>query len=141
MAMVTARLGVPVFALLVLLLALVARLAQLDATAGSSGANHDEGVYASAAHLLLRGVLPYRDYVHVHPPASVLIFSPAMLLESSAWGDPAALLAGRQLRLRTASSPWHWCSRSATDSQDGGARPRQRWSGRSTAAWFSSARR
>lgn len=87
----------PLVVLLVLLVALSARLLQLDSAAGLANANHDEGVYASAAQLLLHGVLPYRDYSFAHPPAAAFIFSPAMLLDSSAWGDAGSFLAARQL--------------------------------------------
>lgn len=46
--------------------------------------DYDEGVYFSAAALLVRGVLPYRDFVFVHPPGLLLFLS------SGAWlPDPA----------------------------------------------------
>ena len=35
--------------------------------------DYDEGVYSSAAPLLLRGDLPYRDFIFVHPPGSLLL--------------------------------------------------------------------
>lgn len=91
------RVPVLLVVLLVMLLALAARLTQLDSAAGLSGANYDEGVYAWAARLFLHGVLPYRDYFFAQPPAAAFVFSPAMLLDSSAWGDPGSLLAARQL--------------------------------------------
>lgn len=91
------RVGVLLVVLLVMLLALTARLTQLDSAAGLSGANYDEGVWAWAARLFLHGVLPYRDYFFAQPPAAAFVFSPAMLLDSSAWGDPGSFLAARQL--------------------------------------------
>ncbi len=91
------RVGVLLVVLLVMLLALTALLTQLDSAAGLSGANYDEGVYASAARLFLRGVLPYRDYFFAHPPVAAFVFSPAMLLDSSKWGGPESFLAARQL--------------------------------------------
>ena len=51
--------------------------------------DYDEGVYFSAAGLLARGVLPYRDFVFVHPPG-LLWF----LATSAAWpADPSRLFA------------------------------------------------
>lgn len=46
------------------------RLAALLGTGGPFGAasSYDDGVYFSASALWLRGVLPYRDFVFVHPP-------------------------------------------------------------------------
>ncbi len=37
--------------------------------------DYDEGVYFSSASLLLDGVLPYRDYVFVHPPGLLVFLS------------------------------------------------------------------
>jgi hypothetical protein len=37
--------------------------------------DYDEGVYFSGASLLLQGVLPYRDFVFVHPPGILLFLS------------------------------------------------------------------
>ena len=91
------RVGVLLVALLVLLLALTARLTHLDSGAGLSGASYDEAVWAWAARLFLHGVLPYRDYFFPQPPAAAFVFSPAMLLDSSAWGSPDSFLAARQL--------------------------------------------
>jgi len=51
--------------------------------------DYDEGVYFSAAGLLFRGVLPYRDFVFVHPPGLLWFLG-----ISAAWpGDPAHLFA------------------------------------------------
>jgi len=91
------RVGVLLVVLLVLLLALTARLTHLDSGAGLSGASYDEAVWAWAARLFLHGVLPYRDYFFPQPPAAAFVFSPAMLLDSSAWGSPESFLAARQL--------------------------------------------
>src|SRR5262245_22812741 len=46
------------------------RLVPLLRAGGPLGMNvdYDEGVYFSASALLFRGVLPYRDFVFVHPP-------------------------------------------------------------------------
>lgn len=37
--------------------------------------DYDEGVYFSSASLLLDGLLPYRDYVFVHPPGLLVFLS------------------------------------------------------------------
>ena len=49
---------------------LVARLWPLVREGGPLGyaVDYDEGVYFSASALLFKGVLPYRDFVFVHPP-------------------------------------------------------------------------
>ena len=91
------RVGALLVVLLVMLLALVARLTHLDSAAGLSGASYDEAVWAWAARLFLHGVLPYRDYFFPQPPAAAFVFSPAMLLDSSTWGSPESFLAARQL--------------------------------------------
>ncbi|MFB1480920.1 hypothetical protein [Corallococcus sp. RDP092CA] len=49
--------------------------------------NYDEGVYAAASALLWEGVLPYRDFLFVHPPGSLLLGAPAAAV--GAFGDPA----------------------------------------------------
>jgi hypothetical protein len=53
--------------------------------------NYDQGVYFTSASLLLQGVLPYRDFVLVHPPGLLYCLAPA------AWvgvlRDPAVGLA------------------------------------------------
>ncbi len=53
--------------------------------------DYDEGVYFSAAALLWKGVLPYRDFVFVHPPGLLYWLS-----TSAAWVEglgPAAAFA------------------------------------------------
>jgi hypothetical protein len=49
-------------------------------------ADFDEGVYFASAALWVQGVLPYRDFVFVHPPGIVYLMSWA-----AAWGEPLAL--------------------------------------------------
>ena len=83
---------------LVVALAALARLAQLDVTQ-LAGASYDEGVYATSARLFLHGIVPYRDYFFGHPPVGAFVYSPAMLLDSTAWGGPASFAAARQLSL------------------------------------------
>lgn len=55
--------------------------------------DYDEGVYFSASALLLKGVLPYRDFVFVHPLGSLYFLAPAGwlgLLRDPAFGFAAA---------------------------------------------------
>ena len=84
---------------LVIAIAAMERLTHLDVTPRLSGASYDEAVYATGTRLLLHGILPYRDFFWPHPPVGAVIFSPAMLLDSTAWGGPAAFGAARQLSL------------------------------------------
>src|SRR5438128_6565592 len=35
--------------------------------------DYDEGVYFSASALLFKGILPYRDFVFVHPPVHLYV--------------------------------------------------------------------
>lgn len=42
--------------------------------------DYGEGVSFSAASLLLRGDLPYRDFIFVHPPGSLLLWAPGAAL-------------------------------------------------------------
>lgn len=44
--------------------------------------DYDEGVYFTASALLFQGLLPYRDFIFVHPPGSLLLWSPAAALTS-----------------------------------------------------------
>lgn len=84
---------------LVIILAAVTRWTDADVTLRLSGATYDEAVYATSARLFLHGILPYRDFFFGHPPVGAFIFSPAMLLDSTAWGGPNAFAAARQLSL------------------------------------------
>jgi 4-amino-4-deoxy-L-arabinose transferase-like glycosyltransferase len=93
------RVAVYVIVPLVIAIAAMGRLTHLDVTPRLSGATYDEAVYATAARLFLHGILPYRDFFFAHPPVGVFIFSPAMLLDSTPWGGPAAFGAARQLSL------------------------------------------
>ena len=66
----TARFFATVAPLAVLAVALFARLGLMFGKGGGWGyaVDYDEGVYFSAASLVWRGALPYRDFVFVHPP-------------------------------------------------------------------------
>jgi 4-amino-4-deoxy-L-arabinose transferase-like glycosyltransferase len=52
--------------------------------------DYDEGVYSSAAQLLFRGVLPYRDFVFVHPPGLLYFLGTSALIPKL---DPAQVFA------------------------------------------------
>lgn len=55
---------------------------------------YDEGVYFSASMGLVNGLIPYRDFVLVHPPAILVILSPFAL--AARWiGDADAWMAAR----------------------------------------------
>lgn len=47
---------------------------------GRFPADYDEGVYLSASRALASGLVPYRDFVFVHPPGIVLWLLPTTLL-------------------------------------------------------------
>jgi hypothetical protein len=93
------RVAVYVVVPLVIAIAAMGRLTHLDVTPRLSGASYDEAVYATSTRLFLHGILPYRDFFFPQPPVGVFIFSPAMLLDSTLWGGPAAFAAARQLSL------------------------------------------
>lgn len=44
--------------------------------------DYDEGVYFTASALLFQGLLPYRDFIFVHPPGALLLWSPGAALTS-----------------------------------------------------------
>ena len=56
--------------------------------------NYDDGVYYVAGTALSHGLLPYRDFVFLHPPGVVLATAPFGLLAEVA-GDPTGLGAAR----------------------------------------------
>lgn len=55
---------------------------------------YDDGVMFSGALLLLRGRMPYADFVYLHPPGSLLALAPAAAA-ADVVGEPAALAAAR----------------------------------------------
>ena len=56
--------------------------------------NYDDGVYYVAGTALGHGLLPYRDFVFIHPPAVVLATLP-FSLAARIVGDPAGVAAAR----------------------------------------------
>jgi hypothetical protein len=44
--------------------------------------DYDEGVYFTASALLFQGLLPYRDFIFVHPPGALLLWGPGAALTS-----------------------------------------------------------
>jgi len=64
---------------------------------GLRGVNgYDDGVYLGTAIRLVYGVLPYRDYVFVHPPGITVLLSPIALL-GRVVGTQDALVIARVL--------------------------------------------
>jgi alpha-1,2-mannosyltransferase len=55
---------------------------------------YDDGVYFGAASSLIHGVIPYRDFLLLHPPGIVLALTPFAMLGTIV-GDPAAFAAAR----------------------------------------------
>ncbi|MDQ1747309.1 MAG: hypothetical protein QOD07_1572 [Frankiaceae bacterium] len=55
---------------------------------------YDDGVYYAASRALAHGLVPYRDFVVIHPPLSSVLFLPFAAL--GAWlGDPVGIAAAR----------------------------------------------
>ena len=81
---------------LVFLIAVAARLQLvLRSTGGLFGlGNYDDGVHFAAALGLVNGILPYRDFLLLHPPGVVLALAPFAALS---WliGEPWAVAAAR----------------------------------------------
>ncbi len=59
--------------------------------------DYDEGVYFSAASLLLKGFVPYRDFVFVHPPGVLLWLSATSAWTASFIGVDGAFTLARWL--------------------------------------------
>lgn len=57
---------------------------------------YDDGIYMGAATHLARGVLPYRDFVIVHPPGITYLMLPAAIV-GRIFNAPASVVAGRLL--------------------------------------------
>ena len=85
----------PVLAVVAGALAFTARLLPVLRGGGLSGiGNYDDGVYYAAGTALTHGLLPYRDFVFLHPPGILLATWPFGLLADVA-GDPTGLAAAR----------------------------------------------
>ncbi|MBV9097596.1 MAG: DUF2029 domain-containing protein [Frankiaceae bacterium] len=55
---------------------------------------YDDGVYYAASRALAHGLMPYRDFVVIHPPLSSVLFLPFAAL--GAWfGDPVGMASAR----------------------------------------------
>jgi 4-amino-4-deoxy-L-arabinose transferase-like glycosyltransferase len=76
---------------------MVLRLAPLFRAGGpiAHPIDYDEGVYFAASALLFRGVLPYRDFVFVHPPG--LLYSLGVTSIFTAVVDAAAAFAASRV--------------------------------------------
>ena len=55
---------------------------------------YDDGVYFGAATALVHGVMPYRDFLLLHPPGLVVLLAPLAAL-GNLIGDPAAFALAR----------------------------------------------
>ena len=56
----------------------------------------DDGVYYGASRMLLDGLVPYRDFLIVHPPVTSVLLLPSALI-GSWFGDPVGLASARVL--------------------------------------------
>ena len=82
-------------ALALFALAFAARLTPVLRGGGLVGlGNYDDGVHYAAAAALVAGLLPYQDFLLLHPPAILLLLSPFAALAHLV-GDPHALAAAR----------------------------------------------
>lgn len=54
---------------------------------------YDDGVYMGAALRFVQGVMPYKDFVIVHPPGIVLLMAPLALVGQVAGSDTAMAMA------------------------------------------------
>jgi hypothetical protein len=74
------------------LLGLLIRLAGFFGPGGLllAPTGYDDGVYFSSSALLVRGVLPYHDFVFVHPPGSLYFFALTSWVPDPAIGFAAA---------------------------------------------------
>src|SRR4051794_7531464 len=55
---------------------------------------YDDGVYYAAAAAFVHGLLPYRDFLLLHPPGIVVLLSPFAAL-GTVFGDPSAFALAR----------------------------------------------
>ena len=76
-------------------LAVAARLVPVLRGGGLTGlGNYDDGVYFSAGTALCHGVLPYRNYLFLHPPGIIMLLAPFGLAGLTGH-DAAGLAAAR----------------------------------------------
>jgi hypothetical protein len=61
--------------------------------------DYDEGVYIGVSIRLVHGVLPYRDFVFVHPPGIALLMSPVALFGVLTGSSASSLILARILSL------------------------------------------
>jgi alpha-1,2-mannosyltransferase len=85
------------WALAIAAIAFVVRLVPVLRGGGLFGlGNYDDGVYYAAATGLVHGLLPYRDFLLLHPPGMLLLLSPfagLAQLTSDPYGFAAARVA------------------------------------------------
>ena len=58
---------------------------------------YDDGSYFGSAVHLVRGILPYRDFVFVQPPGITLLMTPAALIAKAAGSTAGGMAIGRIL--------------------------------------------
>lgn len=71
--------------------------------------NYDDGVYYASATALIHGLLPYRDFVLLHPPAITLLLAPFAVvaqLTSDSYGFATARVAWMLLGAANAVLIW-----------------------------------
>ena len=80
------------------LLALLERAYSIQISGGftSSYLNPDEGTYFGSSHALLNGLVPYRDFLLLHPPGSSIAYAPAAAM-SGLVGEPNSFGLARLL--------------------------------------------
>jgi alpha-1,2-mannosyltransferase len=92
---VIARFRWPLLLGIVALIGFAVRLVPVLRGGGLRGlGNYDDGVYFAAGTALAHGLLPYRDFLLLHPPGIVLALAPFGVL-SRLTGDPSAFAAAR----------------------------------------------
>jgi alpha-1,2-mannosyltransferase len=89
------RLRIVLAAVLIFAVAFGARLYPMLRGGGLFGlGNYDDGVYYAAAAMLTEGLMPYRDFLLLHPPGIAIALAPFAVI-GSIFGDPIGMLVGR----------------------------------------------
>jgi alpha-1,2-mannosyltransferase len=99
-----------IWAIAIAAIAFLIRLVPVLRGGGLSGiGNYDDGVYYAAAVGLIHGLLPYQDFLLLHPPGMPLLLAPFALvaqLTSDSYGFAAARLAWMVLGAVNALLVW-----------------------------------
>ena len=98
------------WAIAIAAIAFVIRLVPVLRGGGLFGVgNYDDGVYYAAATAIVHGLLPYQDFLLLHPPGMPLLLTPFALtaqLTSDSYGFAAARLAWMLLGALNAALIW-----------------------------------